>query len=97
MIPYCPFLNDKIEIIRYQGKKRSFNEQEFLNKKFEKDMDEGIRMVLMNEGIRMVLIFDHIVSSDLAFTNNKLAESFLLLQVFISIILSFKVQITLES
>ena len=51
----------------------------------------------MDEGIRMVLIFDHIVSSDLAFTNNKLAESFLLLQVFISIILSFKVRITLES
>ena len=63
----------------------------------EKDMDEGIRMVLMNKRIRMVLIFYRIVPSDLAFTNNKLAESFLLLQVFISIILSFKVRIILES
>ena len=46
-ITYCSFVNNKVKIILYQGKNPSCNITDFLNKKFKKGMDEGIRMILI--------------------------------------------------
>ena len=37
------FVNSKVKILRYQGKNPSCNTTDFLNRRFKKGFDEGIR------------------------------------------------------
>lgn len=47
MTTCCSFANNNVKIIRYQDKNPSCYTADSLNKKLKKDMNEGIRLVLI--------------------------------------------------